>query len=114
MKLIFNFLPLLLILSSLNVFARDIIVITYEKDLSRAEKLRDYIQVKYSIPDKLIKMKWRAKPCRVIRDAIYQICLTNAGTFSFPIVKQTVLVNSFSIFKELADTKKANTNGGPF
>jgi len=98
-------------LVALNVPARDIIVVTYEKDLARANKVKDYMVKKHFIPESLIKVKWRAKPCQQIKNAIYQVCLKEKGGFSFPIIKQKILVNSFSVFKQLPQEKIKEKKG---
>ena len=93
MKLFFKFFVFVQVLS-----ARDIIVITYDKQEKKAQSIERSLQKNLQIPRRLIRRRWQKRPCRKRKNPILQICLRNDGGFSFPDFNQEVLFRSFRVF----------------
>lgn len=70
------FLILMICLSSINVFARDIVLLTYkEKDFAYAKIAYDILTQKMNIPRRLVRIQEQQVPCRFRSALAIQVCL---------------------------------------
>ena len=99
MKSIFKTLSILSITLSGSLFARDIIVITYNKGETDITKVKKTIESEFQIPGKLFTFKEvDGDPCKKIsKESILHLCLKKNDVHTLHS-NNDVLINSFSTF----------------
>ncbi len=83
---------------SWNIYARDIIIISYNKHKSKAHDIKKIILNDIKIPIELISIKKSNNPCSPIKEAILHICIDKYNQMQFPVMKRDILRYSFKGF----------------
>ncbi len=96
MKLFFKIILLLSLITS--SYSKQIILITYNKDLKRTAMVEKLLLSKFNMPKKIIAKHWKKNPCRVIDETILHICIQNNGEINFPKIQTQEILNALSIF----------------
>ena len=98
MKLFFSIFLLLIIVLNLN--AREIIVISFNRNKVKADEINKLLTEKFDIPETLITIKKQNKGCHKIKDAILQICINEEGNLTFPVIKKDIVKHTFNVFRK--------------
>ncbi len=103
MKLFFKlfFIICLLVFPNYLCQAREIILITYDRE--KAEVANDIFNILINneqIPITLITKRESTTPCVKVNEAIIQICVKNDGEVLFPIINSGIVLTNYKIFKK--------------
>lgn len=98
MNYLYRALIILFIFNSTTILAREIVIITFDREAATAQKVSELIQTELRIPSLLISMRQKKTPCSMIKRAVIQICINNDGNMSFPVYEQEIVRNTLSMF----------------
>jgi len=90
----------LLLLTTYNVHARDVILVENQGGIEQGQLLIKILQEKFNIPRKLITYKNINNECAKESDAIMQLCLKNDGEMEIVKMNKFVIENSLRVFLE--------------
>ncbi len=97
MKSLFNLFFLSL---SLNLQARDIVLITYKEYPEKAKLIQTLLEREIHIPSSLIKQSAREIPCQADREAAFHICVDGSGEMIILKRDEELAREAFSIFTQ--------------
>ena len=86
-----------ILISSSQSHARDIIVLTSQKNQPKIQQIIKILTTKINIPRRLITVRYQKQACKKIDSAIIQICITGYE-ITFPVLKRDVIRRAFKIF----------------
>jgi hypothetical protein len=89
-----------LLFFSVQVVARQTVLITYESHKSQAMLVKKILKRDVFLPEQLIKIKFQRIPCEKSEAAIVQICVKDNKAIEFAHFNQEVVQRSLSVFWE--------------